>query len=74
MLIIDEKLGIRMLDLVKGSITTIAYGYLGQNFTSLNSITFAEDSNTAYFTHSSDFSMDSYHLELLYKTGTGKVY
>jgi sugar lactone lactonase YvrE len=73
LLMIDDKLGIRMLDLITGKITTIANEYEGHKFGALNSITFASD-NIAYFTDSCNFSMDVFHLEILYKTATGKVY
>ncbi len=52
----------------------MASEYQGRKFTSPNSVTFTNDPDILYFTDSCTLTMEEYHLELLYKTGTGSIY
>lgn len=63
-----------MIDLKTNQIKTVASHYQNKKFISLNSVTFTNNPDIIYFTHSCDFSMTEYHYELLYKTGQGQVF
>lgn len=62
LLLLDEKVGIRLLNLKTGEIKTLASEHEGQKFISLNSITFTNKPNIVYFTHSCSLSMEVYHM------------